>query len=72
VCLDPKLGGFFFVKLYLEILEGISPISLGMTGLSPSQVLHEAGRAWIDIYWRGIALYPRAPIPTLPGSEESF
>jgi AcrR family transcriptional regulator len=72
VCLDPQLGGLFFVKLYLEILEGNPQLAQEMTGMDPSQGLHQIERAWMDIYWRGIALYPWAPIPTLPGSKESF
>lgn len=68
--LDSKLGEFFFVNLYLELLEGVPVEAHRMTGLDPSQALQQAERAWIDLYWRGIAQFPWAPIPTLPDFEE--
>lgn len=68
--LDPHLGGFFFIKLYLEILEVVPTMFLVVTGRDPAQALNRAEHAWIEIFWRGIASDPNEPLPHLPDLED--
>lgn len=68
--LDPQLGGFFFGKLYLEILEVIPAMAQPMMGRDPHQALLRAERAWMELYWRGIASDPSLPFPALPAFED--
>ena len=68
--LDPQLGGFFFVKLYLEILEVVPTMFPVVTGRDPVQALRQAEHAWMEIYWRGIAMDPTMPLPLLSDFED--
>lgn len=67
---DPQLGGFFFTKLYLEILEVIPTMFPVVTGRDPHQALQQAERAWMEIFWRGIATDPASPLALPPESED--
>lgn len=60
---DAQLGAFFFAKLYLEILEVVPTMFPVVTGRDPAQALQQAERAWLEIFWRGIAVHPSEPFP---------
>ncbi len=64
--LQPMLMTFFLVKMQLEILD-IAPVILPrFMNLQPDEAVVVGMRAWFDLFWRGVALNPSAPLPPLP------
>jgi AcrR family transcriptional regulator len=64
--LQPMLMTFFLVKMQLEILD-VAPVILPrFMGLPADMAVVISMRAWFDLFWRGIALDPRLPLPSLP------
>jgi AcrR family transcriptional regulator len=64
--LQPMLMTFFLVKMQLEILD-VAPVILPrFMGLPADTAVVISMRAWFDLFWRGIALDPRLPLPFLP------
>ena len=64
--LHPMLATFFLVKMQLEILD-VAPVVLArFMNLAPEEAVLVGMRAWFDLFWRGIALDPGAPLPPLP------
>lgn len=67
--LDPLLGTFFLVKMQLEILDVLPVVLPRFTPLSPEAAVRTGMRAWFELFWRGIALDPAAPLPPLPDPD---
>jgi hypothetical protein len=64
--LHPMLATFFLVKMQLEILD-VAPIMLPrFLNLPPEEAVVVGMRAWFDLFWRGVARDPSAPLPPLP------
>jgi len=59
------MAGFFFMRLYIEILDLVPIMSLRVAGIPPEQVLPLARIAWFDLFWRGIAAQPEEALPFL-------
>jgi AcrR family transcriptional regulator len=59
-----ELTGFFFIKLYLEILDVLPAVAPLMAGIPGDQAVAQAERAWLQTFWRGIALDPTLPLPS--------
>ena len=69
--LHPMLATFFLVKMQLEILD-VAPVVLSrFMNLSPEEAVVVGMRAWFDLFWRGVARDPGAPLPPLPGPTVS-
>jgi AcrR family transcriptional regulator len=64
--LHPMLATFFLVKMQLEILDVLPVVLPRLTDLPPDKAVLIGMRAWFDLFWRGVALDPSAPIPSLP------
>jgi hypothetical protein len=67
--LDPLLSTFFLVKLHLEILDVLPVVASRLLGVPPEAAVAEGERAWMQLFWRGIAADPTAPVPSLPDLE---
>jgi TetR/AcrR family transcriptional regulator len=64
--LQALLATFFLVRMQLEILD-LMPIVLRNLPEAPAGDPVATGmRAWFELYWRGIAQDPLAPLPLLP------
>ena len=64
--LQPLLATFFLLKLQLEILDVLPAVLGRLPGAPAGDPVALGMRAWIDLYWRGIARDPAAPLPPLP------
>ncbi|WP_291271273.1 TetR/AcrR family transcriptional regulator [Geothrix sp.] len=67
--LDLLLATFFFVKLHLEVLDVLPVVAPRILGLTPEESVAKGERAWLELYWRGLAADPAAPIPPLPDTR---
>ena len=69
--LHPMLATFFLVKMQLEILD-VAPVMLPrFMDLPPEEAVVVGMRAWFDLFWRGVARDPGAPLPPLPDPAAS-
>jgi AcrR family transcriptional regulator len=68
--LSPVFLTFFLVRMEFEILDLVPAMAQPLAGLTPAQALPLAERAWFDLFWRGIAAHPDAPLPPLPPFPE--
>ena len=59
------LGVFFFVRLYIEILDLAPVMALRIAHIPVEQALPLAERSWFELYWRGISTRPEEPLPFL-------
>jgi AcrR family transcriptional regulator len=64
--LHPLLATFFLVKMQLEILDVVPVILPRFMAVSSEAAVPLAMRAWFDLFWRGVACHPDAPLPPLP------
>jgi AcrR family transcriptional regulator len=64
--LHPMLATFFLVRMQLEILDLLPTVLPCLMDLSPDATVMTGMHAWFDLYWRGVALDPSAPLPVLP------
>ncbi|HEX9010563.1 MAG TPA: TetR/AcrR family transcriptional regulator [Holophagaceae bacterium] len=64
--LPPFLATFFLVRMHLEILDLFPVITPQVHRLPEKPSVPAAERAWLQVYWRGIATDPAAPFPPLP------
>lgn len=64
--LSPLLVTFFLVKMQLEILDVLPVVLPRLMALPPDEAVRTGMKAWFDLFWRGIALDPSAPLPPLP------
>jgi AcrR family transcriptional regulator len=64
--LQPLIATFFLVRMQVEILD-LMPIVLRHLPKAPAGDAVAVGvHTWFDLYWRGIAQNPLAPLPVLP------
>lgn len=63
--LPPFLGTFFLVRMHLEILDLMPVIGPQVHGSGQKPPIPSAERAWLQLYWRGIAADPTVPCPPL-------
>lgn len=64
--LQPLLATFFLVKMQMEILDVLPVVLPRLMALPPGEAVVIGMRAWFDLFWRGVALDPSAPLPPLP------
>jgi hypothetical protein len=66
----PALGVFFFIRLYIEILDTAPILALRIARIPIEQALPLAERSWFELYWRGLSTHPEDPLPFLdqPGA----
>jgi len=64
--LHPLLGTFFLVRMHLEILDLLPTVLPRLMGLPHDRAVETGLRLWFDLYWRGVAQDPSAPLPPLP------
>lgn len=64
--LQPILATFFLVKMQLEILDVLPILLPRFTSLPKEQAVLVGMRAWFELFWRGVAADPTAPMPPLP------
>jgi len=64
--LNPLLVVVFLVRMEAELLDLVPAYSQRVVGLPPEQALAAAERTWFEVFWRGIAAEPLAPLPFLP------
>ena len=67
--LHPLLATFFLVKLQLEILDVLPMVAPRVLDVAPETAVAVGERAWLELFWRGIATDPAAPHPSLPDFE---
>lgn len=65
--LHTLLGTFFFARMHLEILDLLPTVLPRLMGLPHDQAVGTGLHVWFDLFWRGIARNPLAPLPPLPG-----
>ena len=63
--LPTPLGGFFFLRLYIEILDLVPIMALRLVGIPSDRVLPLARISWFDLFWRGVAARPEEELPFL-------
>ncbi|WP_005032128.1 TetR/AcrR family transcriptional regulator [Holophaga foetida] len=66
------LGGFFFLRLYMEILDLVPIMAVRIAGVPTELVLPLARLAWFDLFWRGIASKPEEDLPFLASVRASL
>ncbi|WP_243383574.1 TetR/AcrR family transcriptional regulator [Geothrix alkalitolerans] len=64
--LHTLLGTFFLARMHLEILDLLPTVLPRLMGLPHDQAVETGLHVWFDLYWRGIARDPLAPLPPLP------
>lgn len=64
--LQPMLATFFLVKMQLEILDVLPHVLPRILEIPSGQSVLTGMHAWFDLFWRGVALNPSAPLPSLP------
>lgn len=64
--LQPLLATFFMLRMQLEIMDLLPIVLPRLMGLDLKPTVEGAMRQWFDLFWRGIALDPSLPLPTLP------
>jgi hypothetical protein len=64
--LNPAALAFFLVRMEMEILDLVPAMSARMSGQPPERALPATERAWFELFWRGTAAHPAAPLPELP------
>ena len=68
--LQPLLATFFLVRMQLEILDLLPAVLPHLVNLGPESMVVNGMRAWFDLFWRGIARDPFAPLPILSDPAE--
>jgi hypothetical protein len=69
--IHPMLATFFLVKMQLEILDVLPVLLPRLMDLQPEEAVAVGMRAWFDLFWRGVARDPGAPLPPLPDPTAS-
>ena len=67
--LPVELISFFLVRMFLEIHDWLPTFAPRVAGIPASIAVPLAERTWFELYWRGIAADPLAPLPQLPPME---
>ena len=68
--LNPFLVALFLIRMEAELLDLVPAFSMQAAGLPPEVALPMAERTWFDVFWRGVAADPLAPLPFLPTLEQ--
>ena len=66
--LNPMLLVLFLVRMEAELLDLVTPYAQRVAGVPPERALAIAERTWFEVFWRGIACDPLAPLSFLPPS----
>jgi hypothetical protein len=69
--LQPMLATFFLVKMQLEILDVLPILLPRFMPVPKEQAVLVGMRAWFELFWRGVAADPAAPLPPLPDPAAS-
>lgn len=56
----------FLLRMESEILDLVPSHAPNFTTTPPEEVVALAERAWFDVFWRGVAADPQAPLTFLP------
>jgi AcrR family transcriptional regulator len=64
--LQPLLATFFLVRMQVQIIDLLPVVLPRLMGPDPKPSIEGAMRQWFDLFWRGVALDPSAPMPQLP------
>ena len=64
--IQPMLATFFLAKMQLEILDVLPTVLPVLMDLPPEEAVLTGMCAWLDLFWRGVALDPGQPLPPLP------
>jgi AcrR family transcriptional regulator len=64
--LHPLLTTFFLMKMQLEILDLLPIVLPRVLQTAPDNPIPLAMRTWFELFWRGVAADPSAPLPSLP------
>ena len=64
--LQPLLATFFLIRMQLEILDLLPAVLPRLLHQNPEPSVVTGMHAWFDLFWRGVALDPTAPLPPLP------
>ena len=70
--LPPPLGVFFLARFYVELLDMVPVMAQRIAQVPPEQVLPLAERAWMELYWRGVATHPEEALPFLKSLPEAW
>lgn len=63
--IQPLLTTFFLVRMQIEILDLLPAVLPRLMNVNPRDAVRTGMRAWFDLFWRGVALDPSAPLPPL-------
>jgi AcrR family transcriptional regulator len=64
--IQPVLTTFFLVRMQIEILDLLPTVLPRLMNLDPRATVVTGMRVWFDLFWRGVARDPSAPLPPLP------
>ena len=64
--LNPMLMLMFLLRMEAELLDLVPVYARQFTDLDADAALSLAERTWFDVFWRGVATEPLAPLPFLP------
>lgn len=64
--IHPLMATFFLSKMQLEILDVLPEVLPRLMPLPREEAVPAGMRAWLELFWRGIALDPVQPLPPLP------
>ncbi len=64
--LPAPLATFFLLRVHLEILDLLPTVGPRALELDQGTAVTTGERAWLQLYWRGIAAHPESPCPPLP------
>lgn len=67
--LQPMLATFFLVKMQLEILDVLPVVLPRFLDIPAEDSVRLGMQAWFDLFWRGVAVQPAAPLPALPAPD---
>lgn len=63
--LDPFLAALLLIRMEAELLDLVPVLARLQPYLPPGAALPRAERAWFEVFWRGVASDPQAPLPDL-------
>lgn len=67
--LEPRLAAFFLLKTFIETLDLVPRLGIFLSEpVKPD--IPKAIQSWFQLYWRGVATDPLAPLPALPPLSE--
>lgn len=63
--LQPVFTMFYLVRMEFEILDLVPIMGQRFSQIEPQNLLPTAERTWFELFWRGVASNPEAPLPFL-------